>query len=64
MLWIGPGKLKSNPILARILASKSINYYFDTRFFSSGSRRFIIRVKLGEIGYSNFAERSTQITDR
>jgi len=38
--------------------------YLLTYLFSSSVRRFIILVKLGEIGYSSLADMSTQMVAR
>lgn len=61
MVWIGEGKLKSNPILVSISPSSSINYALLTFFFSSSVSKFIILVKLGEIGCSSLAAISMQM---
>ena len=61
---IGHGKLKSKPILIRIQASISVRDFLLTYFCSSSVKRFIILVKLGEIGYSSFAAISTEIVAR
>ena len=61
---IGPGKLKSKPILTRIWDSSSIKDCLLTYFFSSLVRRFIILVKLGEIGYSSLADIRTLMVAR
>ena len=52
---MGPGKLKSNPNEERILYSRSISDCLDTFFYSSSGSKFIILLKLGEIGCSSLA---------
>jgi len=56
---MGPGKLKSNPSYINTLDSKSMSYFLSTIYFSSGVRRFIILEKLGDIGCSILADKST-----
>jgi hypothetical protein len=50
--------LKSKPKTTSILASRSINYFFVAIFFSASVKSSIILEKLGDTGYSSFADRS------
>jgi hypothetical protein len=61
--YTGPGKLKSKPNTYKILASRSINNFLVTTFYSVSEQSSIILEKLGEIGYSSFAAKSKLITE-